>query len=77
MVTKEILLKALETERNGDWNKAHEMVQELQHQNAYWIHACLHRKEPDLMNAAYWYSREKKPCPNMATNRNGKRFWKK
>ena len=29
MATKEVLLKALETEKAGNWNKAHEMVQDL------------------------------------------------
>jgi hypothetical protein len=39
------------------------MVQDLQHPYAYWIHAYLHRKEPDLYNASYWYSRAKKTMP--------------
>lgn len=60
---KETLLKALDTEKNGDWDKAHRMVQDLNHPLAFWIHAYLHRKEPDRMNAAYWYSRAKKPMP--------------
>lgn len=64
MNTKKELLKALETEKDGNWNKAHEMVQDLQHPFAYWIHAYLHRKEPDLANASYWYSRAKKTMPD-------------
>jgi hypothetical protein len=75
MATKEILLKALETEKKGDWNKAHEMVQDLQHQHAYWIHAYLHRKEPDLMNASYWYSRAKKPMPEYGYEKEWKEIW--
>jgi hypothetical protein len=77
MVTKEILLKALETEKNGDWNKSHEMVQDLQHAYAYWIHAYLHRKEPDLTNASYWYSRAKKTMPDYGYDREWKEIWDK
>lgn len=61
---KEKLIKALEIEKNGNWDLAHKMVQDLQHQYAYWIHAYLHRKEPDLSNAAYWYSRASKEMPD-------------
>jgi hypothetical protein len=75
MVTKEVLIKALETEKKGDWNKSHEMVQDLQHAYAYWIHAYLHRKEPDLMNASYWYSRAKKPMPETSYDREWKEIW--
>jgi hypothetical protein len=63
MTTKEKLLKALEVEKNGDWDKAHEIVQDMHNKLAYWIHAYLHRKEPDLTNASYWYSRAGKPMP--------------
>lgn len=75
MATKEILLKALETEKNGNWKKAHEMVQDLHHPHAYWIHAYLHRKEPDLLNASYWYSRAKKPMPEYSYEREWKEIW--
>lgn len=64
MTTKEKLLKALEIEKKGNWNKAHEIVQVMHHPYAYWIHAYLHRKEPDLSNASYWYARAKKPMPD-------------
>ena len=66
--TKEILLKALDTEKNEDWQKALEMAQDLQLPCAYWIHAYLHRKEPDLTNASYWYPRAKKPMPDYSYN---------
>jgi hypothetical protein len=72
MNLKETLLKALETEKAGNWNKAHEMVQDLQHPLAYWIHAYLHRKEPDLYNASYWYSRAKKPMPEYSFDKEWK-----
>lgn len=63
MNIKEQLLNALQTEKNGNWDKAHQIVQDIEHPLAYWIHAYLHRKEPDIMNARYWYSRAGKPVP--------------
>lgn len=75
MVTKELLLKALETEKNGDWDKSHKMVQDLLHPDAFWIHAYLHRKEPDLINASYWYSRAKKQMPGYSHDQEWKEIW--
>ena len=63
MNDKEILLNALTVEKNGDWDTAHQIIQNMKHPLAYWIHAYLHRKEPDMANALYWYSRAKKPAP--------------
>ncbi len=72
---KELLLKALKTEKNGDWDKAHKIVQDLQHAYAYWVHAYLHRKEPDLANASYWYSRAKKPMPDYSYDKEWKEIY--
>ena len=52
-----IELKALWWERKNYWDRAHEMVQHLPGKDAAWVHAYLHRKEGDIMNASYWYSR--------------------
>ena len=52
------LLRAVELALAGDWNAAHELVQ--QHEDnatASWIHAVLHKMEGDLGNSRYWYSR--------------------
>ena len=54
-------IKALETERDGDWDAAHRIVQEINTAEAAWIHAYLHRVEGDLGNAAYWYRRAGRP----------------
>lgn len=54
-------IKALEADKSGDWDQAHELVQDLSSQEAAWIHAYLHRKEGDKWNAQYWYSRAGKP----------------
>ncbi len=56
-------LRALWYDLNGDWDTAHSIVQRLSDVNAMWIHAYLHRKEPDIWNAKYWYRRSGKPYP--------------
>lgn len=59
-----ILREALERDRRGDWDGAHAAVQPLEDPRAYWIHAYLHRKEGDLGNARYWYSRADRSLPD-------------
>ena len=56
-------LRALWYDLNGDWDTAHSIVQAMSDVNAMWIHAYLHRKEPDIWNAKYWYNRCGKPYP--------------
>lgn len=36
---------------------AHRVVQDLEHPDAHWVHALMHRREPDYANAKYWYRR--------------------
>ena len=55
--------RALWYDLNGDWDAAHSIVQTMSDINAMWIHAYLHRKEPDIWNAKYWYNRCGKPYP--------------
>jgi len=55
------VLQALWHEARGDWDRAHKIVQELPDPPAAWVHAYLHRKEGDLSNARYWYSRAGRP----------------
>jgi hypothetical protein len=50
-------LLALWWDGRGDWDKAHEIAQEVVDADGAWVHAYLHRKEGDLGNAAYWYRR--------------------
>ncbi|MFY0685634.1 MAG: hypothetical protein JXQ90_00640 [Cyclobacteriaceae bacterium] len=54
-------LKALEADQSGNWNLAHNIVQDDSSSNGAWIHAYLHRKEGDQWNAEYWYRRAVKP----------------
>ena len=60
------VLRALWYEAKGDWNRAHEIVQDEEGAEAAWVHAYLHRKEGDLSNAGYWYRRAGKPVSNLA-----------
>lgn len=54
-------LQALWWEGKGDWTKAHDLLQDDNSPAGSWVHAYLHRKEPDPANAAYWYRRAGKP----------------
>lgn len=56
-------LKALWYDLHGDWDTAHSIVQRMNDVSAMWIHAYLHRKEPDIWNAKYWYRNAGKPYP--------------
>jgi hypothetical protein len=50
-------LLALWWDAKGDWEKAHEVAQDVAGADGAWVHAYLHRKEGDLGNAGYWYRR--------------------
>lgn len=52
-----IYQKALYHDKEDNWTKAHELIQDEQTPEAAWIHAYLHRKEGDEFNAGYWYRR--------------------
>lgn len=56
--------KALWFAKAGDWEKAHDLCQDLPGEDGSWIHAWLHREEGDLGNAAYWYAKAGKPLPS-------------
>jgi hypothetical protein len=59
------LLIALWHDAKGDWDKAHELSQSIHTARGSWVHAYLHRKEGDLSNAAYWYTRAGKDLPSI------------
>ena len=50
-------LQALWWDAKGNWQKAHECAQADPTPAGSAVHAYLHRKEPDLANARYWYNR--------------------
>ncbi len=52
-----IPLQALWWDAQGDWARAHSLVDELESPEAMAVHAYLHRKEGEQWNADYWYRR--------------------
>jgi len=59
-------LVALWNDRKGNWDAAHGIAQDIDDEDGAWIHAYLHRKQGDLGNAAYWYSRAGKPVSELS-----------
>jgi hypothetical protein len=55
-------LAALWHVAQGDWQKAHALVDHEEGAAAAWVHAHLHRVEGDHGNAGYWYRRAGKPA---------------
>jgi len=56
-------LTSLWYDAKGDWQNAHETIQDVETELAAWVHAYLHRKEGDIGNADYWYRRARKSRP--------------
>src|SRR5258708_37189289 len=48
-------LLALWWDAKGNWDKAHEIAQDVPGADGAWVHAYLHRKDGDVGNSAYWY----------------------
>lgn len=57
-------IKALNFARDGQWDAAHEIVQQYSDKLACLIHGYLHRVEGDLGNAAYWYRQANDTMPD-------------
>ena len=52
------LLQAIDLALSGEWNAAHQIVQQYETDTtAAWIHAVLHKIEGDQDNSRYWYRR--------------------
>jgi hypothetical protein len=60
------LLKAMWYDGKENWSASHDIAQEIHSTDGSWIHAYLHRKEGDLSNASYWYSKAGKPVPRVS-----------
>ena len=58
-------LTSLWYDGKGDWDKAHTQVDHLADRASAWVHAYLHRKEGDIWNADYWYSKAGQIRPNV------------
>lgn len=50
-------IQALDEAKKGNWDKAHEMVQDFNDAYSCLIHGFLHRQEGDQFNARYWYTK--------------------
>jgi hypothetical protein len=59
-------LLSLWHDANGDWERSHSIIQDINDNTAAWIHAYLHRKEGDTGNADYWYHRAGKRRPSIS-----------
>jgi hypothetical protein len=56
-------LAALWWAAKGNWEAAHQIVQDESDANSAWVHAYLHRVEGDLSNAGYWYRQAGQSTP--------------
>ena len=61
-----VYLKALWYDAKENWKEAHELIQDIPDKDASWIHAYLHRKEGDIWNSDYWYSKAGKKRPSLS-----------
>ena len=57
------LARALDLLAAGDWQRAHEIVQEQKSVMGSWLHGIVHTLEGDLDNAQYWYRRAQREFP--------------
>ena len=56
--------QALDLSAQGDWDGAHQLIQQVHDELGSQIHGYLHREEGDLNNANYWYSRIGQDIPD-------------
>ncbi|HEY8118084.1 MAG TPA: hypothetical protein VIE91_02465 [Methylophilaceae bacterium] len=56
-ISDDDLKVAVKAALDGNWEKAHLIAQESNDLIAHWIHAVLHKIEPDDGNSRYWYAR--------------------
>ncbi|MDB4903525.1 MAG: hypothetical protein JWQ63_2806 [Mucilaginibacter sp.] len=61
-----VQLKSLWYDGKGDWHQAHAQVGKLTDKKSAWVHAYLHRKEGDIGNADYWYSKAQQIRPKLS-----------
>jgi len=60
------VLLALWYDGKNDWERSHDIAQDIHTNDGSWIHAYLHRKEGDPGNAAYWYRKAGKQVPTVS-----------
>ena len=52
--------------KQGDWKRAHEIVQADESTLGCWAHGIVHMIEGDVGNARYWYRRAHRAYPTVA-----------
>ncbi len=57
-------IKILNLAKDGEWDEAHQLIQQHSDQWSCLIHGYLHRVEGDLSNAQYWYDRAQSSLPD-------------
>ena len=67
-------LKSLWYDGKGDWHRAHAQIDHLNDKESAWVHAYLHRKEGDIWNADYWYSKARQVRPNLSLDEEWKQL---
>jgi len=50
--------------RQGNWQRAHEIVQDDESAFGCWAHGIVHMMEGDIGNACYWYRRADRAYPS-------------
>ena len=61
---KKDLAKAIRLMERGDWQAAHEIVQQDEDSPlACWAHGIVHLMEGDVSNARYWYREARRRFP--------------
>ena len=58
-------LQSLYLDGRGDWEGAHGLIDHRRDSDCSRVHAYLHRKEGDLANADFWYSRAREARPEV------------
>ncbi|NNU33806.1 hypothetical protein HK413_06010 [Mucilaginibacter sp. S1162] len=61
-----VQLRSLWYDGKGDWHEAHAQVDQLTDRQSARVHAYLHRKEGDIWNADYWYSKAQRTRPDVS-----------
>ena len=72
-----LVSKALWYDAKNQWDESHAIVQDMHNAEGSHIHAYLHRKEGDLANARYWYSRAGETMPNISLKEEAERLIKR
>lgn len=59
-------LKSLWYQTKGEWDKSHDIAQDISSPMGSLIHAHLHREEGDDWNAKYWYRQAGRSFPTIS-----------